>query len=143
MLFFTSINLNFFQVFPFAYKHVFKFIEENIVSLICASFTTDYELAMRNALKQMYPHVKRFACYFHFTQAVKKRAYQTTGLVVLIFSNEKAKSVYYRLQCLPLLSPEHIKPMFIELKDEAMRINKQVFKPFIKYFQNQWIEKID
>lgn len=32
----------------------------------------DYEKTMRNSLKKLFPHSKLDACWFHFTQAVKK-----------------------------------------------------------------------
>lgn len=91
------------KVFPFAYilmnrktmkayKSVFKFIHENIINLSdVVSFTTDYELSMRNALRDLFPNVHRFACYFHFCQAVKRRAWQTPGIVALIRSNPKVR----------------------------------------------------
>lgn len=73
-----------------SYKSVFNFIHNNVLALDkVASFTSDYERAMRNALEQLYPDVRRFACYFHFCQAVKRRAWQTPGLVNLI--REKSK----------------------------------------------------
>lgn len=92
-----------FKVFPFAYvlmsrktqrayEAVFDYINSHVLQINnIASFTTDYELAMRNALKKLFPNVQRFACYFHFCQAVKRRAYQTDGLVKLIRCNVNAR----------------------------------------------------
>lgn len=75
-----------------AYEAVFNYINSHILQINnIASFTSDYELAMRNALEKLFPKVKRFACYFHYCQAVKRRAYQTDGLVKLIRSNNAAR----------------------------------------------------
>lgn len=75
-----------------AYEHVFRYIDENVLPLRgVASYTSDYEIAMRNALCELDPSVKRFACYFHYTQAVKRRTWQTAGLVALIRSNPRAR----------------------------------------------------
>lgn len=91
------------KVFPFAYilmsrktkkayKSVFKFIDKKIIKMSnVVSFTTDYELAMRNALRELFPNVRRFACYFHFCQAVKRRAWQTPGFVTHIRTKPKVR----------------------------------------------------
>lgn len=124
------------------YEQVFKFIHEKIMSLDCASFTTDYETAMRNALHKLFPLVVLFACYFHYTQAVKKHAWKTAGLVQLIRTNSNARSIYYRIQCLPLLPPQFILDAFTELKAEANKINRDVFRPFLKYINRQWLLRV-
>ncbi|XP_055306512.1 uncharacterized protein LOC129570813, partial [Sitodiplosis mosellana] len=142
------------KVFPFAYilmsrkttkayRSVFEFIDENIIKLgDVLSFTTDYEMAMRNALKELFPDVRRFACYFHFCQAVKRRAWQTPGLVALIRNNAKVRSIYYQLQCLPLLPPEHIESEFKRLRKEAMELPQRAdLFLFMRYFNDQWIKK--
>lgn len=153
----ASINKNRFslsQVFPFVYvlmtnktekcyEHVFRYINENVFDLNCTTFTTDYEVAMRNAIRNIYPRSNQIACYFHFTQAVKKNAWKTTGLVDLIRSNSAARSVYYRLQCIPLLPPQYIANMFTLLKAEANKIERAVFRPFLKYYHQQWIVKVN
>lgn len=65
-----------------AYDSVFAYIDQNVLQLRgVASFTTDYEVAMRNSLRLLDPLAQLFACYFHFCQAVKRRAWQTPGLV--------------------------------------------------------------
>lgn len=124
------------------YEDVFNYIHRFVMDLDCASFTTDYERAMRNALKNLFPNAELFACFFHYTQAVKKHAYKTIGLVQLIRSNAQARSVYFRLQCLPLLPAKYISDMFQELKAEAYKIDRAVFKPFMKYFHLQWILRV-
>lgn len=124
------------------YENVFKFIEQNVMTMACLSYTTDYEISMRKALQKIHPEVKRFACYFHYCQAVKKHAYKEKQLLGLMRSDTNARSLYYRLLCLPLLPAEHIKEMFLSLREEAFKINKSVFRPFFKYFNKQWVEKV-
>lgn len=126
-----------------AYESVFEFVDNNVINLKGAqSFTTDYEIAMRKALNSFSPSSTLYSCYFHYCQAVKKRAFQTDGFVKLISSNMNAKSVYYRLMCLPLLPSEHIDQAFIDLKQEADKIDKHGFHSFLKYFKAQWIKKV-
>lgn len=127
------------------YEHVFAFFEEHIFSLACASYTSDYEVAMRNALRVAHPETKLYACLFHFCQAVKKRGWKTFGFVRLVRNDPIARSIYYRLQCLPLLPTVHIRPMFISLKNEVAKLtrsSKKIFRPFLEYFERQWIERV-
>lgn len=125
-----------------AYKHIFRFINEKVCSLACHSFTTDYECAMRNALKELFPETRMVACWFHYSQALKKRAAQIPGFVRFLSGDQECELIYYKLQCLPLLPAEHILNAFNELKRKAKSINKDKFKPFLSYFERQWIRKV-
>lgn len=129
-----------------AYEDIFDYINKSIFPLSTAkSFTSDYEVAMRNALRKLYPHAAMVACLFHFTQAVKRHASQTPGLMDLIKSKPDAASVYYRLQCLPLLHHQFIIDEFKKLRREAFGISqeaKDIFRSFFRYFASQWIEKV-
>lgn len=52
-----------------SYIDVFAYIKEHFPTL--ANFnkvTTDFELGLRNALRQIYKEVEVMGCYFHFTQ---------------------------------------------------------------------------
>lgn len=125
-----------------AYQHVFEYVHNHVFPLHCATFTTDYEVAMRNALRKLFQDSKLIACYFHYCQAVKRRAASTYGFVDMVRTNKDARSLYYRLHCLPLLPPQYIRAMYTELKTEAVSISKTIFRPFLKYFYKQWIEKV-
>lgn len=124
------------------YEDAFTYVHQYVMNLDCASFTTDYEVAMRNALRVLFPNALQFACLFHFNQAVKKNAYKSNALVELIRSNEQARSVYYRLQCLPLLPAEYIPDMFDALKVEAYKIDRPTFRPLLKYYHRQWLVRV-
>lgn len=64
-----------------AYDHAFEYFENNVFKLFkAASFTTDYEIAMRAALMKINPAAKMVACHFHFAQACKRRAAQIDEL---------------------------------------------------------------
>lgn len=126
-----------------AYEHAFAYIDSNIFKLTeVSSFTTDYELAMRNAIIKTSPNAKMVACHFHFCQAAKRRASQIDGFVNFIRSNTEAASIYYRLMALPLLPSSYIRDSFNELKDEAYALNRNRFKKYLTYFKNQWINKV-
>lgn len=127
----------------FAYDAVFDYIEKNIFQLSrAASFTTDYELAIRSAIAKCNPTAVYFACHFHFTQACKRRASQIDGFVTLIRSNTEAESIYYRLLSLPLLPVDHIIPAFNELQTEARALKNKNMNKFCSYYRRQWIVKV-
>lgn len=126
-----------------AYEHLFKYLKKNIIDLgNGASIMTDFEVAMRNALRAIFPQIELNCCWFHFTQAAKKRAMQTPQLIPYLLQNEKARAIYYKLLSLPLLPAKDIVPQFQKLKVLALANNKAVFKDFIKYYENQWIKKV-
>lgn len=55
-----------------SYETVFEFISQKLIDLSrTRKFHTDYEIAMRNALKKKCPVSKQSACQFHFAQAVR------------------------------------------------------------------------
>lgn len=53
-----------------AYRKVLKYIEENIFQLKPAKMMTDFEKALRKAIKQTYQNVALHGCWFHFDQAI-------------------------------------------------------------------------
>lgn len=142
-----------FQAFPFAfvlmskksriaYEHVFRFIEHNVFSLKGKSFTTDYEVAMRLALQTVYPNTRMVACWFHFTQAVKRKASKIDDFVKFLRSDAEASTLYHKMQCLPLLPAKEIQSAFIALKTAANAVDKSKFRDFMKYYEAQWLKKV-
>lgn len=125
-----------------AYEHVFRYIKDKIFDLQGQSMMTDFECAMRNAIRTVHPDVKLLSCWFHFTQAVKKRAMQSPQLIPYLQQNEEGKEIYYKLMSLPLLPPDEIFPEFEKLKILALANHKQHFLEFIKYFEFQWLKKV-
>lgn len=106
----------------------------------CASMTTDYEPAMWKSLKELYPTIRFLKCWFHFTQAAKKRAMQTPQLIPHLRRNPAGKEIYYKLLSLPLLPADKIINEFKTLKTLALA-NNQVFDKFIAYYEKQWVKK--
>lgn len=124
-----------------AYKHLFEYIHKNICSLECNSFTSDYELAMRNALIELFPNARMVACWFHYSQALKRKVSQIPGFERFLRGSMEAEEIYYKFQCLPLLPPGDIFGAFQTLKKAALKCDKR-FEPFLKYFERQWIEQV-
>lgn len=126
-----------------AYKHIFRYIKNNLIDLgQSVSIMTDFELAMRNALAEVFTGVKLRTCWFHFSQAAKKRASQTALLIPYLFQNAEARAIYYKLLSLPLLPADCILEEFKKLKVLALANHREYFADFIQYFEQQWIIKV-
>lgn len=124
------------------YRHILNFIEKNVFSLKSASFMTDFELSMRNAVQKMYPHSSHYTCWFHFCQSVKRHASKIDNFIVTIRANPEARKIYHKFMCIPLLPVHAIEDAFYELKTEAIAFDSNFFRGFLCYFENQWIRKV-
>lgn len=125
------------------YEHIFQYIHDNIFAMNCASFTTDFELAMRNAISKLYPSALHRCCWFHYAQAIKRNASQISGFIPMIRGCEAEREIYYKIMCLPLLPPALIQPTFDKLKARGLILStNEAFHDFLNYVQRQWIEKV-
>lgn len=127
-----------------AYEDVFNYISDNVFSMSTVqSFTTDFEMAMRNAINKLFQNAKSIACYFHYTQALKRCVSQLRDIMHEIHTDDLANSIYQRAQCLPLLPPHLISNAFKDLVTESNKLkNKSAFHPFLRYMRDQWIKKV-
>lgn len=125
-----------------AYTHIFQYIHNNIFDLTCKSFTTDFEKAMRNALRCCFPNAELIACWFHQKQAVRRKATKFPVFFHTIRTNERAAHLYQKFQAIALLSPAMITPAFNKLKDVALQEYADKFRPFVDYYERQWIKNV-
>lgn len=95
---------------------------------------------MRNVLFRRYPSASFHACWFHFTQACKKKAAKIDGFVRKIRSCEISKSIYWRSMCIPLLPADEIQNAYLNLKAESAGC--EVFELYFDYFHSQWLENV-
>lgn len=121
------------------YVHLFQTLQQ-MFPLNGHSVMTDFELAMRNAIRTVYPHIKLYTCWFHFCQAAKRKASQLMNLVHHMKSNANIRNAYYKLLALPLLPASEIIACFQMIKSQVA--DEKVFKPFLRYFERQWIKKV-
>lgn len=120
-----------------AYEAVFDFINAKIFDLSgTKEFITDYETALRKALKKKYRRAKLSACHFHFAQALRRKAKSISGFMEFLRNNEAAKKIYFDLMYLPLLKAKQIEPAFIEIRKKAEEIDRIKFEPFIRTQRN-------
>lgn len=126
-----------------AYTAVFKFIEENIFELNPKSFMTDYESAMRKGLMAVYPSVQLNACWFHYSQAVVRKASKIPNFFKELRKDENLDRIFHKFLALPLLPHHEIFNAFTMLKMAIeCRSKTHIFEPFLQYFSRQWLVKV-
>jgi hypothetical protein len=122
------------------YQHLLRYIDENLVQLKLASFITDYEASMRKAVQSLFPAAKIRGCWFHFCQALRRKVAKLPKLAKQIRHDQKVKRLYHKFLCIPLVPATKIISAYNELKTEAKSFTR--FKPFLKYFEKQWLLKV-
>lgn len=125
-----------------AYEHLFRYIDTEICSLNPTTFMTDYERAMRNALREVFPAAKLFTCWFHFCQAVKRHASQIPQFMACVRNNDDAAKLYHKFLCVPLLPAEEISETFNLLKVEAKAKLGTKFNVFLQYYERQSLKAV-
>lgn len=124
-----------------AYTHLFKYIDENVFSLRCASFMTDFEQAMRNSIAAVWPGAEYLTCWFHLCQACERQVSKNSALLKLLRTNKDARVIYKKILALALLPAEEIIDAFENLAAIAMSKFSNAFGPFLTYYRNQWLHK--
>lgn len=127
-----------------AYQHLFSYIQRSIIDLSQATFITDYETGLRSAIEKSFPDSKIFGCWFHYCQALRRFiTMKDKGLAQYIRQNKEASRIYHKFLSLPLLPGMHISDSFQLLTEDLAKLNAlDRFKSFIKYFENQWMQKV-
>lgn len=124
------------------YKEVFRFIEKKIFKLRPAAFITDFEAAMRKAIRRCYRKAILRGCWYHYSAAIRKKMVKL-HLLGLIKHSDKARTIKVMMQGLPLLPPgsfmdgyRHVK----HLAHEWKLFTK--FKKFFSYYERFWIAEV-
>jgi hypothetical protein len=126
-----------------SYIAVFKYIEEKIFQLKPISFMTDYERAMRRGLYAVYPNATLNACWFHYSQAVGRKASKIPNFFKELAKDENLDRIYHKFLAFPLLPHAQTLNAFAMLKLAIdCRSKTHIFEPFIRYFSKQWLEKV-
>lgn len=127
-----------------AYESVFNYINDHLIPLRGEAIIIDFEKGIRRALIKVLRKngstMIILGCWFHFSQAIRRKLAQMPGLFAKVQSDEKFKEIFRRFQCLPLLPLKDIEITFRELCKEALRLDKGLFTPFINYFYNEWMK---
>lgn len=129
-----------------AYESVFNYIHEHLIYLTGDAIIIDFEKAMRKALlrilKKYNSDMLILSCWFHFCQALRRKLAQMPALFEKVKADETYRTIFRRFQCLPLLPLHHIEESFRSLSKTALRLNKDLFAPFVNYFNKEWMKTV-
>lgn len=85
-----------------AYDKVFEVLEKFVLGSV-KNVMTDYEVALRNAIRSAYPNTSIHGCFFHFGQAVYRK-----GRALQLPSFTLGSNALKMAMALPLLPAENI-----------------------------------
>lgn len=124
------------------YADVFRFIEKKILKLKPAEFITDFEAAMRKAIRLRYRKAILRGCWYHYSAAIRKKMVKL-NLLGLMKHNKNARTIKVMIQGLPLLPPECFMQGYEHVKHLARKWNLFTkFKKFFSYFQYFWVAEV-
>ncbi|XP_074099257.1 uncharacterized protein LOC141527587 [Cotesia typhae] len=125
------------------YLKAFQFFLRKFPTFQPRESITDHEIAMRNALKIVYPAIISRTCYFHYSQALVKNALdkkvmKTTSSTL---SNPETLYIINLLKYLSLLPANCITKTYEAIKKEATESFADFLDDYFKYFEDQWLQK--
>lgn len=122
------------------YVSALDYVNRNILPLNGGTIISDFQLAMRNGIRSIAPDVKMLGCWFHYCQALRRKVASNFTLFHLIRTNERAKSLFRKFQCLALLPADKNRPAFDQIAYQCLKDFSE-FIPFVRYYDQQWIHR--
>ena len=103
---------------------------------------SDWEPAARNAIKEVFPHIKVYGCWFHFTQRIWMKT-QKLALSQGFRNNHEITKYIKQLMAIPFLPSSLINPTFGFLQIPTLEQTEMVkVEKLKKYFQKRWLSQI-
>lgn len=124
-----------------AYSALFNYIQREVCPLNVASFMSDFEVALRQALEHAFPGKPTRGCWFHFKKAIRNKMSQTPVFSALLKVNGEARRAYFKLQSLALLPAHLISGAYAEIRSSVE--HWPAFREFLReYFEPFWIRRV-
>ncbi|XP_074097701.1 uncharacterized protein LOC141526567 [Cotesia typhae] len=123
------------------YQQIFQFIADNFEEFKPKYSMSDHELALRNALKLVFPQIETRTCYFHYAQALMKNA-NDHKIIDKTITSDKYPEIYVvlrRLKYLALLPPDYIVNTFHQIKNDCKTNFGSFFDRYLDYYAKQWL----
>ena len=124
------------------YKAVLNDIRKLISQFQPEVTMSDWEAAPRNAVKEIYPNVKNYGRWFHFSQRVWQKT-QKLGLVETFTENQEFATYVRCLMAIPFLPSDLIQETYNLFKSPDLLVaNKIQLENLKKYFRKRWLGQI-
>ena len=126
------------------YKAILIHIHQLLPELQPTTSMSDWEAAPRKALKEVFPNIKLFGCWFHFTQRIWYKT-QKLGLTESFKDNIEVARYIRQLMSIPFLPASLIHPTYSLLQFPATIIPTEAMKleKLNKYFKKRWITHVN
>lgn len=130
----------------FTYVEIFSKIKEWQPRLNPKSVMVDFELAAMKAVKQVFPEVNVYGCFFHLCQCIYRQI-QANGLQSIYAEDENFAQYMRCLAALAFVPPEEVSKRYDELKEldffkEKLNGTSAVdvgVQKLLTYFERTWI----
>ncbi|XP_043480989.1 uncharacterized protein LOC122510421 [Leptopilina heterotoma] len=124
-----------------AYVAAFEKLRNLLPGFRISEAMIDFEAALRNALRLVFPGVIIYGCHFHYCQALYRKAIKL-GFKVFLRQNNEAKFLLRQLMALAFLPSNEIIATFHEIVDSLPPRIRQKMKEFLKYYKKEWLQKV-
>lgn len=129
------------------YLAIFQFVRDGVFSFdgnerLPRFATSDFEQALRLALKNVWPQVTLIGCNFHFCQSLRRKASTQEGLATVITGATVQHTIlkmFMRLSMLPLHRVNVGLAALTHLITTSGLADD--FNEFLDYFQRTWIQR--
>ena len=119
----------------------FQVLEEIKKILPCPpeveDIVVDFEAAIWNAAKTLFPESHVHGCTFHWSQAIYRQV-SSLGMSTAYKQHGAVYNYIKQILALPYLPRRHIRPAFDELKEQAD--NAPEMQEFVSYVERTWFE---
>ncbi|CAI2384620.1 unnamed protein product [Moneuplotes crassus] len=119
------------------YKTVLNWFNSEI-GLQPRFITTDFELSLITASKEVYPNADIVPCFFHFTKALWMNAAKHGLKKRNVLS--QTKQLMFSLKALAFRPPEKVYRRFELIRDNYSQKSNS-FKSFLEYFEHTWMDR--
>lgn len=128
------------------YQSLFTLIKSALDLTKIETVMVDFEIAIHNALRNVFPNIKVKGCWFHFTQAIMKKV-RKMGLMAKYNKNAKFKSLVQNLFDLVLVPITEISSLFKKIKNSMMKLDEEdkvyqvKLNGFLNYCSSTWFNE--
>ncbi|XP_046678581.1 uncharacterized protein LOC124366233 [Homalodisca vitripennis] len=125
-----------------AYDGVLQYLKRLVPQWEPEVVMVDFEAAIRNAARLVWPHIRVVGCFFHYAQAVY-RMHTTLWLRPLTEENLEAGKAIDMLMSLCLLPAERAQAG-LDVVCHYVRTHGifQQFRPILMYMRNTWMRSV-
>ena len=117
-------------------KNACKYNNNIIISPI--KFHCDFEKAISNAAKKVFPNIKIKLCVWHYKRALESNKNHICNIEM--DANEKDLYKEYKaISNLPFINPEYIVEIYKEIKNKCKTNNYVQFLKFLEYFEENYL----